>query len=240
MRGNPLWVPLKLAAVFLSFTSYNLDIPGDYRQGLFFGVVNVSLLGYNLIILYSFFSFFYYPAAGPSFIHLRYTKLNTTTQTRSLLSTLNSISIIAPTDPTIANCKIDVYLMSTLTADVSLQTLDTNSETVKHKLDVYLMSIMLGNFTTTEAANVLLQTLGTNSIIVKCKLDVYLMSTMVENYATAEMTNASLQTLGMNSMIVRCKLDVFLMSTMLKNCFGSVTVLVSSQILGNKQNDRER
>ena len=79
----------KLAAVFLSFTSYNLDITGDYRQGLFFGVVNVSLLGYNLIILYSSFSFFYYPAAGPSFFYLRYTNHNTTNQTRSLPSTLN-------------------------------------------------------------------------------------------------------------------------------------------------------
>ena len=167
MRRNPLWVPQKLAIVFLSLISYNLDITGDYRQNLFFlGGLNVSLLGYNLIILYSSFSFLYYPAAGPSFFHLRYTKLNATNQTRSLLSTLNSITTIAQTDPTIATCKIDVYLMSTLTANVLLQTLGTNSEIVKCKLDVYLMSTMLENNATAEMMNASLQSLGTNSMIV--------------------------------------------------------------------------
>ena len=184
MRGN------------LSFTSYNLDTTGVYRQSLFSGVVNVSLLGYNLIILYSSFSFFYYPAAGPSF---------------SLLSTLNSITTIAPTDPKIANCKIDVYLMSRLTANVLLQTLGTNTIFVKCKLDVYLMSTMLENYATAEMTNALIQTLGTNSMIVKCKLDVYLISTKLKNCCAS--VTVSLQILGTNKndceRQIRCLSDVF-------------------------------
>ena len=122
-------VEAKFEAVFLSFTSYNLDKTGDYRQSLFVGVVNVRLLGYNLIILYSSFSFFYHPAAGP-FFHLRYTKLNTTNQTRSLPSNLNSKTTTGLINPTIAKHILCVSLMPTVWFNVLLQTLGTNSRIV--------------------------------------------------------------------------------------------------------------
>ena len=64
--GSPV-VPNLL---FLSFTSYNPDISSDYRQRSFFFWGNVSLLGYNQIILYSStVSVSYYPAPGPSFFN---------------------------------------------------------------------------------------------------------------------------------------------------------------------------
>ena len=51
---------------YLSFTSYNRDITSDYRHRILWQNGNASLLGYNMIILYSSASVFFYPAPGPS------------------------------------------------------------------------------------------------------------------------------------------------------------------------------
>ena len=147
MRWIPLWVPPKLGAVFLSFTSNNLDITGDYRQGLFGGVVKVSLLGYSLIILFH-------------------------SSTIQLLAHLFSTSDIRNSTPLIRNQEtrsdpsskqatlkiLDVYRW-TLAANffIPLESVrsnpkvvrilttmwGTNSMIVKFKLDVYLMSMTL-------------------------------------------------------------------------------------------------
>ena len=62
--------PVVSNLLFLSFTSYNPDISSDYRKRSFFFRGNVSLLGYNQIILYSSIaSVSYYPAPGPSFFN---------------------------------------------------------------------------------------------------------------------------------------------------------------------------
>ena len=123
---------------------------------------------------------------------------------------------------------------TTETANVVLQTLGTNSMTLKCKLDLYLMFTMFKNCATAETANVLLQNLGTSNMIAKCKLNVYLMATMLENCAAPEMVTILFQILGTNSMIVKGKLDVNLMSTMFENCASTKTAKVSLQTLETK------
>ena len=123
---------------------------------------------------------------------------------------------------------------TTEAANVSLQTLGTNSMIVKCKLDVYLMSTMLENYATAEMTNASLQTLGTNSMIVTCKLDIYLMFTMLKNCFASVTVPVSSQILGTNRLIAKGKVDVYLMSTLFENCASTKTAKVSLQTLGTK------
>ena len=77
--------PEVLNLFYLSFTSYELDITSDYRQVFLWHGCNVSLLGYNLIILYSSPSVYYYPAPGPSFFKTDVQK--SATMIKTILST---------------------------------------------------------------------------------------------------------------------------------------------------------
>ena len=93
MQGSPLWAPLRAKVMFnLSFTSYNPDITSDYRRGFYWHKCNVSLLGYNQIILYSSYSVSYYPAPGPSFFNTDIRQTKTLIKPFSTDTTIVSLS----------------------------------------------------------------------------------------------------------------------------------------------------